>query len=107
MPRTIRSTNLDLIRWLKGGQKPTAEKLAHLLNANYVSKMATGDMPISDETAREIERSFSLPKGWLDRDNEQIIRMTNPDYEVLVSIQDKSEAAKKSLSRFIDELQKF
>ncbi|TNC80196.1 MAG: hypothetical protein C9356_14815 [Oleiphilus sp.] len=106
MPRTIRSINLDLIRWLKGGQKPTAEKLAHVLNANYVSKMATGDKPISDETAREIERSLSLPNGWLDRDNEQIIRMANPDYELLVSIRDKSEAAKKSLARFINDLQK-
>lgn len=76
MPQTRRSRNLDLIRWLNYGHENTANKLAYVTNSNYVSKMATGDMEISDCNARAIEKAVQLPVGWLDRDNISILKMS-------------------------------
>ena len=63
MARTTRSKNLDLIRWLNFGHENTAKKLISLTNANYLSKMATGDMEISDHNARSIESTLKMPAG--------------------------------------------
>lgn len=76
MPLTTRSRNLDLIRWLNYGHENTSKKLSHITNSNYVSKMATGDMEISDRRARSIEKAIELPIGWMDRDNIAILQMT-------------------------------
>jgi len=38
--------------------------------------MATGQMNISDYTARAIERALELPEGWMDRDNISILNMS-------------------------------
>lgn len=76
MPQTTRSRNLDLIRWLNYGQDNTAKKLASVTNYNYVSKMATGDMEITDRRARAIEKAVELPTGWLDRDNISTLKMS-------------------------------
>lgn len=104
MPRTTRSNNLDLIRWLNGGHEPTAKKMAHITNANYVSKMATGDMDISDPMAREIERAFSLPERWLDRENENILVMSKEDYELVSLLSGFSQDAKNSLIQFLSSI---
>ena len=82
MPRTIRSTNLDLIRWLNHGHESTADKLSALTNANYLSKMATGDMAIDDKMARSIESTLELPQGWMDRENLRILKMSAEAYQL-------------------------
>lgn len=76
MPQTTRSRKLDLIRWLNYGHDNTARKLSSVTNANYVSKMATGDMEIGDRKARSIEKAVELPVGWMDRDNIGMLKMS-------------------------------
>tara|TARA_R110002072_G_scaffold139621_8_gene283408 strand:+ start:1379 stop:1696 length:318 start_codon:yes stop_codon:yes gene_type:complete len=88
MPRTIRSTNLDLIRWLNYGHESTANKLSALTNANYLSKMATGDMAIDDEMARSIESTLELPPGWMDRDNLGVLKMPVEAYKLSEAIRE-------------------
>ncbi|BBW91653.1 hypothetical protein PS1M3_17400 [Pseudoalteromonas sp. PS1M3] len=101
MTITNRSNNLDLIRWMSGGHEPTAGKMAHITNANYVSKMATGEMDISDHVARSIEKAFSLPEFWMDRDNENAIKMPKEDYELHSTLQGLPQNSKNILRSFL------
>jgi hypothetical protein len=102
MPRTLRSNNLDLIRWMNYGHENTAEKLAPVIsNAAYLSKMATGDMEISDRKARAIEKELNLPTGWMDRDNEAVLVTPSEDIAVLAGLAKLSSAAKLNLARFL------
>ena len=82
MARTIRSRNLDLIRWLNYGHDSTAKLLASVTNPSYLSKMATGEMDISDRKARSIEKSANLPVDWLDRNNIDVLGMTQIEYKL-------------------------
>jgi hypothetical protein len=97
VPRSTRSNNFDLIRWMQGGHKPTCKKLEHLTNENYVSKMACGDMDISDSMARNIEKCFNMPDGWLDRNNEGVINISQIEFELLCVLREKSVTAKQGL----------
>ena len=82
MARTTRSVNLDLIRWLNLGHDSTAKLLSSVTNSNYLSKMATGDMEISDRKARSIERAAGLPQGWLDRNNIELLKMSLVEHQL-------------------------
>lgn len=82
MPHTIRSRNLDLIRWLYRGHENTAKLLSPVANSNYISQMATGDREISDQEARSIEKYAELPADWLDRDNIAILKMTSTESQI-------------------------
>jgi hypothetical protein len=101
MPRTIRSRNVDLIRWLNYGHENTAKKLATVTNANYLSKMATGDMEIGEWEARSIEKTLGFPVGWLDRDNVTLMMMTSTDFELHRLLVNYPEDAKAGLVKFL------
>lgn len=101
MPRTIRSRNLDLIRWLDCGHKHTVKKLDSITNANYLSKMATGEMEISDLKARSIEKAIDFPVGWMDRDNVALIMTTAIDFELHRLLANYPEDAKAGLVKFL------
>jgi hypothetical protein len=96
-----RSKNLDLIRWLNFGHENTAKKLVRLTNANYLSKMATGNMEISDHDARSIESILKMPSGWLDRDNVALINMTEIDSDIHQAMKELPDEAKIALLTFI------
>jgi hypothetical protein len=100
---SVRSNNLDLIRWMERGHENTCNKLSHLFNAYQVSRMATGRQTISDSAARDIETSFALPKGWLDRNNIELLKMGSLDYEALQAIRPKSGNAKNGLVSLLTE----
>ncbi len=104
MTITNRSNNLDLIRWMSGGHEPVASKMAHITNTNYVSKMATGEMEISDDVARSIEKTFLLPEYWMDRDNECVIKMPIEDYELYSTLQGLHQNSKNCLKTFLQSL---
>lgn len=104
MTRTKRSKNLDLIRWLNLGHKNTARKLISLTNANYLSKMATGDMEITDHYARSIEKILKLPNGWLDRDNIELVNMSGIDSDLYQAITVLSDVTKVALHAFVKSL---
>jgi hypothetical protein len=101
MPRTTRSRNLDLIRWLNFGHENTAKKILSLTNANYLSKMATGDMDISDQMARDIESELDMPMGWLDRDNIDVIGMDKLEYEAWQAMKSLSNESKSAMLAFL------
>lgn len=101
MPQTTRSRNLDLIRWLNYGHENTAKKLASITNSNYVSKMATGDMEITDRRARAIERAVELPAGWLDRDNVSILKMSPPQSQIHALVAALPEEKQTALLRLL------
>lgn len=103
MPRTTRSTNIDLIRWLNYGHDNTAKKLAAVINANYLSKMATGDMEVTDKKARQIEKVFDLPAGWLDRDNIALLKINALDFDIHKIVLGYSDDAKNGLLAFISD----
>ena len=98
----IRSKNLDLIRWLNHGHENTAKKLAAIItNTNYLSKMATGDMEISDRKARSIEKTLDLPTGWLDRNNVELLHMTYTEFKLHEQLDNCSDNAKDGLVQFV------
>lgn len=101
MTRTTRSKNLDLIRWLNFGHKNTSMKLISLTNANYLSKMATGDMEISDHDARSIESALKMSTGWLDRDNLALINMKATDSDIYQASMALTETSKAALLTFV------
>ena len=81
--QTIRATNLHLARDMNFGNTYTARKLSGVLNASYLSKMARGEMEICDFTARKVESKLELPIGWLDRDNNLFLRLTDEQCKLL------------------------
>jgi hypothetical protein len=101
MPKTIRSNNLSLIRWLNHGHTNTSNKLNSITNSNYISKMTTGDMEISDYQAREIEKTLQLPSGWMDRDNAQLLKIDETEFKILSLLTDQSLVAKDGLLCFL------
>ena len=96
MARTVRSRNLDLIRWMNYGHESTAKLLLHITNANYLSKMATGEMEIGDRKARSIERAAEVPSEWLDRDNIAVLKMSPLEFKIhraVISLAEEKKAA--------------
>jgi hypothetical protein len=83
------------------GHGPTVKKLGAVTNANYLSKMATGDMEITDEMSRSIETTLKLPSGWMDRDNLVLLKMEPTDFELYRRISLLNEQAKKGLLAFL------
>lgn len=101
MPQTTRSRNLDLIRWLNYGHENTVHKLSSVTNANYVSKMATGDMEISDQQVRLIEKAVELPIGWMDRDNLGVLKMSPTQAQIHVLVATLSEEKQLALLKLL------
>lgn len=104
MKRTTRSTNLSLIRYLNQGHENTAKKLISLTNSNYLSKMATDHMEISDHVAKKIETILKMPERWLDRDNFALITMTAIDSDIYQATKALPEVSKTALLAFIKTL---
>lgn len=81
--KTIREANLYLARDMNSGHKYTARKLSGVLNPTYLTKMARGEMKICDFTARRVESKLELPTGWLDRNNQLFLKLTEEQYKLL------------------------
>jgi hypothetical protein len=87
---------------LNFGHENTAKKLSAVIsNAAYLSKMATGDMEITDRKARAVEKELGLPVGWMDRDNVAFLKTPADDYSLLQVLTTLRSEAKPHLERFI------
>jgi len=75
--------------------------LSAVTNSNYLSKMATGDMDISDRKARTIEKTLGFPMGWLDRDNIAVVKMTATEFDLHQRINQISDESKVALRAFL------
>ena len=104
MPCTIRSKNLDLIRWLRGGHNQIASRLERITNSSYVSLMARGEREIQDYTAKNIETTLGLPERWLDRDHVEILNMSSLDWEVHTQLLSLPDASKVNLLAFLNSI---
>jgi len=103
---TTRSDNLDLLRKLNGGHNHTAKKLASVTNSTYISKMAYGEIEISDIQARKIEKTLQLPCGWMDRDNIQLLKIEETEFKILSQLTTQPQLAKDGLLSFLSALTK-
>jgi hypothetical protein len=79
-----RSSNLDLLRWLHGGHRRLSDKLRNVLNWSALSLFATGGKHLSENTARNIEQRLNLPGRWLDRDNREMLTLSEDDFETVM-----------------------
>lgn len=78
----IRIANLLLLRHLCGSNAALVTALSPTIKAVSLKGMFGGNTTITDEIARAIEETVYLPIGWMDRDNEGVIRMGTMDYEI-------------------------
>lgn len=84
--KTIRAANLCLARYMNFGHNNTAIKVRGIVNPNYLSKMALGQMDFDNYTARRIEDALELPSGWLDRKNSMFLTLTDEQYKLLTLV---------------------
>ncbi len=98
---SIRATNLCLARYLNFGHNNTAAKVRGVVNSNYLSRMALGDMKISDYSGRSIERVLELPKGWLDQDNSKFLNLTDEQYTLLTLVRDLPRSKQLALQALL------
>ncbi len=61
----IRRKNLNLLIAQYDGPTALARKLHHK-GTSYISQLSKGRRPVTEKTAREIEKQLRLPKGWFD-----------------------------------------
>lgn len=101
MAKSIRMENLHLARHLCDGLGNLAAALAPITNEAALIKMGQGKKAITDVMARDIEQMLGVPCGWMDRNNEGLIRLTALDHELFKQVSLLSDEAKKSLFEFI------
>jgi hypothetical protein len=64
----LRKANLAMLVKQWGGLTNLAKKLKHS-GPSYLSQLLSASRPITEKTARSIERLLDLPVGWLDQDH--------------------------------------
>ena len=103
MSHTIRSQNLDLARYLRGGHEALCKKLSNFTNAAYISQMATGQREISDHDMMRIEEILTLPKGWLDRNNLDLLQIPPNTYQLHQRIAKLSRLQQEALANLLSD----
>lgn len=94
----LRQKNLYLLRYFHEGLGNVAKALEPIVNESALIRMGQGKAEFSDDMARNIETKLGFPKGWMDRDNEMILRqMTCEEYDLVRSIVDVREDCKIAL----------
>ncbi len=101
--KSIRATNLHLARDMNYGNTYTAHKLSGVLNASYLSKMARGEMDICDFTARKVESKLELPPGWLDRNNNQFLKLTDEQCKLLTLAMGLTRSKQLALTTLLEQ----
>lgn len=95
-----RQNNLYLTRYLFEGLGNVAKLLAPRANESALIRMGQGKAEISDEMARAIEEKLGLPRGWMDRDNDMLLRKLSPiHYQLVTHIKNMPE---KQLQTLLD-----
>ena len=104
MAPDIRTTNLHLARHLCDGLGKLAATLGPATNEAALIKMGQGKKAISDAIARDIEEKLGLPSGWMDRDNEGLMKIEPLDYALCKQILSLNHNAKNGLLSFVSSL---
>ncbi len=100
LSRDHRSENIRALLYIFEAKQ---SDLAGMLRTNqtHISKLVTGKELPSDDVARTIEIEFGLPEGWLDRDNQELLTLTNEEVRLVREIQACGVDAIKSLTEAI------
>jgi hypothetical protein len=104
MAPDIRATNLYLARHLCDGLGKLAAALGPATNEAALIKMGQGKKAVSDAMAKDIEEKLGLPSGWMDRDNEGLMKIESLDYALCKQILSLNDNAKKGLLSFVSSL---
>ena len=99
--KTTRAINLSLARYMNSGHNRTADKVRRVVNSNYLSKMALGDMDVGNYTAVGIENALELPGGWLDRNNSMFLKLTEEQHQLLALVIDLPKSKQLSLATLL------
>lgn len=79
-------------------------RIAGVTNEAALIKMGQGKKAMSDAMAKDIEEKLRLPTGWMDRDNEGLIKMESLEYALCKQILLVNEKAKKGLLSFVSSM---
>lgn len=63
--KKIRQLNLRFVADVKYSRKELSEKLGYQ-DSGYLNQILSGHARMGDRTARSIEESLDIPKGWMD-----------------------------------------
>lgn len=86
--KTIRLKNLHLLRYVFDTQ-------ANVVNMMFpgdgkmhgvIERQAQGKTLISEADARLYEQKLALPQGWMDRDHDRLLKLTNEETEVVFAV---------------------
>lgn len=99
--RNLRSRNLITLRYLYDGLGKLAKLLDPIANEAALIKMGQEKKEISDETSRKIEEVLGLPKNWMDRENDQLIMMSELDYRIVKKIMSMADDKKRGLEKLL------
>jgi hypothetical protein len=102
METSIRQKNLFLTRYLYETLSNVSKKVKAVTNEAALVKMGQGKKSITDAIAREIESQLSLQVGWMDRDNDRLVRsLPTLDYEIAVRLHCLSQDEKEKLLAYV------
>lgn len=97
----VRSANIRILRHIHSGLGNLAREISQITNEAALIKMGQGEKEMPDIMARSIEKKLGLPTNWMDRDNDEIIKMSELDYQIYKKILIMSDKKKSSLDAFI------
>lgn len=73
------------------------------LTQTEVSQIETGKKSISSYFARRIEKSFSLPEGWMDRNNADL-RLTEDEFKLVSALRELPIDVRRKISDLVNAL---
>lgn len=87
-----RRQNLRVLAEQWGGPTGLAKKLKYS-GPSYVSQLTSGHRPITEKTARRVEKSLALKSGWMDAPHNLPIAQAKIDESVVLRIMRSVNAA--------------
>lgn len=102
MQTPTRARNLFLARSLVGTERGQLVALEGTVSQATLQRQVKNEKPISDADAVCYAKGFGLPPDWLDRDNEQLLRMTQGEYRLVMAVLQLQAAQKEGLLSLLE-----
>lgn len=101
----VRAANLRLLRHsvFNTDQTPFANTVG--IAQSKLSRLESGKDPLDGELARHIEKSYSLPMGWMDRDNSDFF-LNSEEFELVKNIRGLTLEQRKAVISLFDGIMK-
>jgi len=97
-----RARNLFLARFLTGTERGQLEALEGDVSQATLQRQVKNEKPISNVDAVRYAKGFGLPPDWFDRDNEQLLRMSECDYRLVTAVLQLQAAQKEGLLSLLE-----